>query len=516
MVLPPFRRILLFGSLGLLSLYVLLVASFSLQWRMLHDAPILMYLALLIDKFGYVPYRDFLDVNLPGSYLIYGLVGHLSGYSDLGFRIADLLYLTAISALTWLWMRIFGRMVAWASVILGAMLYFSYGQAISFQREFLILLPLLAALVATVRLPEQPFVRKYFIVGLLFGLAAAIKPHAALAMPCVLIYHAWDAGQGRAIDWKRGLLAAVSSAAGLGVPVLATIVYLWSVGALAGFVEMARNWWPLNFNITTELVIMNGRAFREYLWNGYTAGIFTLWLIPMGLGLWLALSSQTLSAAAKRRVGLLVCLAACYSVYTLLAGKFFPYHWFIYLYFVTHIAALCFVRQPADGAWWKPAASLLFLWVLVPVLLFPPTEFIAPALDMEIPPPKNGRVDEIAAFLSTNLREGETVQPLDWTGGAVHAMLLAQARLATPVVYDVIFYQHISSPYVQSWRQRFMQALQAAPPRFIIEIETNKPWVSGPDTTRQFPALQAFIAAEYSIALQGDGYAVWEHSELGK
>lgn len=206
----------------------------------------------------------------------------------------------------------------------------------------------------------------------------------------------------------------------------------------------------------------------------------------------------------------MICLAWCYSIYTLLAAKFFPYHWFIYMYFVAQIAALCFVEQPQPARWWKSLAPLVVLWLLVPVLLRPPTEFVSKLLGWEMPAPHNGRVDEIAAFLQTNLQEGETVQPLDWTGGSVHAMLIAKAPIATPVVYDVIFYQNISSPYIQSWRQRFMGLLEAAPPQFIIQIETNKPWITGEDTTREFPALHAFMEAGYTIALAGDGYNVWE------
>lgn len=511
--LPRLTGILLTGTLILFAIYLLTVAGMSLQWRMVHDSPILMYLTLMIDEFGYVPYRDLLDVNLPGSYLIYALVGRASEYSDLGFRIADLLYLAAISTLTWLWMRDFGRAVAWAGVLLGGMLYLSYGSTMSFQREFLILLPVMAALLTAARFPDRYLARKYLLIGLLFGFAATIKPQAALAMPVLLIFQAWELRRGQALSAKQFVLMGVMTAVGFAIPIVLMFIYLWNAGGLPGFIEMARNWWPLNLNITTELVTMEGVAFTRYLWAGYWAGILTPWLIPMGIGAWLAFSSRRLSAATKRRVWVLIVIAWGYSMYTLLAGKFFPYHWFIYLYFVAQMAALCFLEQPVQAPWWKTLTPLLALWLLFPLLLFPPPEVVAKVLDLDMPSPKNGRVDEIAAFLSTNLEEGEMVQPLDWTGGAVHSMLIARAPIATPVVYDVIFYQHISSAYVQAWRQRFMGMLEADPPRFIVQIETNKPWISGPDTTREFSALRAFMEANYTVALAGDGYKVWERRD---
>ncbi len=104
-----------------------------------------------------------------------------------------------------------------------------------------------------------------------------------------------------------------------------------------------------------------------------------------------------------------------------------------------------------------------------------------------MPPPKDGRVDEIAAFLQSNFKPGDLVQPLDWTGGAVHAMLIARAQLATRFVYDFHFYHHISSPYIQGLRGQFIESMKETRPRFVIQITADdKPWVSGPDTTREF------------------------------
>jgi hypothetical protein len=119
-------------------------------------------------------------------------------------------------------------------------------------------------------------------------------------------------------------------------------------------------------------------------------------------------------------------------------------------------------------------------------------------------------VDEIASYLRAHLAPGDTVQPLDWTGGAVHAMLIARAPIATPFVYDFYFYHHVSNPFIQRLRARFMAAMRAAPPRFVIQIETQKPWPGGADTTREFPELQALLATDYTVASRGDGYQILE------
>ena len=39
-----------------------------------------------------------------------------------------------------------------------------------------------------------------------------------------------------------------------------------------------------------------------------------------------------------------------------------------------------------------------------------------------------------------------------------------------------------------------MNDLQTASPRFIIEVTAiDKPWISGADTSREFPELRAFL-----------------------
>ena len=107
--------------------------------------------------------------------------------------------------------------------------------------------------------------------------------------------------------------------------------------------------------------------------------------------------------------------------------------------------------------------------------------------------PKGGRVDEIAAFLRADLKPGDTVQPLDWTDGAVHAMLISEAQIATRFVYAFSFYHHISSRYIKDLRREFIAALHRAKPRFIIKMENGFPWVHGLDTTKDFADLDRFI-----------------------
>lgn len=91
-------------------------------------------------------------------------------------------------------------------------------------------------------------------------------------------------------------------------------------------------------------------------------------------------------------------------------------------------------------------------------------------------------------------------------------MLLARARIATPFLYDCQFYHHVSSPYVQQLRRLFIRQMREVPPRFVIEVITNRPWVTGADTTHTFPELRRLLDAHYAVVFQRDDYCIYERT----
>jgi hypothetical protein len=127
--------------------------------------------------------------------------------------------------------------------------------------------------------------------------------------------------------------------------------------------------------------------------------------------------------------------------------------------------------------------------------------------------PKNGVPNEVAKFLSKHLEPGDTVQPLDWTGGAVHGMLMARARLATRFMYDFIFYHFPSKPYVVRLRQEFIGELTRSRPKYIIDVYIDKPWPTGANTTRKFPELHEFLATHYVPVQGGATYKILQRMD---
>ncbi|MDO8752692.1 MAG: hypothetical protein Q7J80_02265, partial [Anaerolineales bacterium] len=229
-----------------------------------------------------------------------------------------------------------------------------------------------------------------------------------------------------------------------------------------------------------------------------------LWLIPAIIGVYLHQNKQTY---------LLASLALCYAIYPALSGQFFPYHYLPFVYFIILLASLCLST-------FNPSTLLrtslhlsrgAFIFLLVVFINVRPSAAFIRQINHQPVATSTDRAVEIAHFLKNNLEEGDTVQPLDWTGGTLLAMLETRAHLATPYVFDFYFYHHISNPYIQSLRADFMDDLQKSSPRFIVEVTAiDKPWISGEDTSREFPELRAFLIKNYSVTIQKDDYVIYE------
>jgi hypothetical protein len=512
------KRIITIVLISLTALLVL-TAIFSLSWRFQHDSPIMLYIVYLMDHFGFVPYRDILDMNMPGTYLAYFLIAKLSGYTDFGVRCVDLAILAAILASNWLWMKRISKRVAWAGTVMWGVFYLAFGPVMSLQREYLILLPLLAAILAFTYAPRASPLRG-LAVGFFFGLAGTVKPHAVIGLPLLMFFDLVNNVQDgdnlktRAGRFIRQIVLPV--VAGFCLPFGIAAVYLWERGALRDFLDIVIHYWPLYAHQSGDHAILRGLPRFEYLVQSLRGlGGFAGFLAPGAIGSYVALYETGLEKSRKSQISVLIGLAICYGIYPVFAGQFWSYQWLLFVFFAIQVSSLCFIEQSE-----KVANSRRLYPVLVVLFVFfqaiPMGTYEKLLTRGALDPPKDGRVDEMVAFLGPRLQPGDMVQPLDWTSGTAHAMLILKARLATSFLCDTGLYHDVSNPYIQGLRRRFMAELRAARPRFIIEVYGEfKPWPIGVDTTREFEELQAFLHEDYTAVFEGDGYRIYELRPVG-
>ena len=498
----------------LLAVFLAAQAAFSLQWRITHDEAPLLYEAFLMQTEGRVPYRDIFDFQMPGSFAAYYLLAQLSGFSGyFRLRILDLGILAALLTVTFLHvvMRGFGKPTAFAAALLFGLKYMQGGAYMSLQREYLLLIFIALAVLINTR--DVLTFKHRLLIGFFFGLSAVIKPHAAIGLLPILLFDIIDMLQRRKLTLLDATARSILPAsAGFAIPVLIMIAWLALTGALLPFLDIARNYWPLYAQINGQMEITaSGTRIPFLLTQSLRLGGNGIWVIPALIGVYLVPPQQ------KRQAYLLASLALCYAIYPAFSGQFFEYHYIPFIYFVVLLASLALTEQPPLTTYHLPPSFLFplsrgaFILLLVILINVRPSSTFIRQINGRPIAKTTDRADEIAHYLEENLKEGDTVQPLDWTGGVLLAMLETRAHIATPYIFDFYFYHHVSTPYIQSLRADFMSDLQKAHPRFIVEVTAiDKPWLSGEDTTREFPELRAFLNENYSITIQEDDYVIYE------
>ena len=81
------RMLAIFLSAVLIACSMIFIAM-TRHWPVVGDAALIRYAVFLIQH-GWAPYRDFMDINMPGAYLATAFGMHLAASADVSWRIFD-------------------------------------------------------------------------------------------------------------------------------------------------------------------------------------------------------------------------------------------------------------------------------------------------------------------------------------------------------------------------------------------------------------------------------------------
>ncbi len=505
----PVRTAVVLGLAVPLTLLLAAAWRVSLGWPTMHDLPIMLYLAFLWDRFGVLPHAGFFDMNLLGSYLGYRGIALVFGYGPVGLRWADLSIYLLIAGLTGLLLRPLGRLAGWVAAVSFGLVYLSLGPAMSLQREYLMLVPLIAAVVLALQSGLSGRLRAPLAGGAL-GVAMTIKPTALVSAVPVVLFLAFERGT----EERAGRLRAVATSGGwlaLGVAVplsLAGASLAW-MGVLDEFWDIAAGYLPLyrEMNAVHEVLPASERA-SDLLARWLKLGGHRQWLLGAGVGaaaLWMSVPPGD---PRRRQLGLLVGMAVAFVVYPVFSGKFWPYHWLPMSYWLVVCTSLAVASLGAARDLPRRLPALVVFVVLLLVMLRPDQGFRGL---LETRDEVSAPAHEIAAFLGARLEPGDRVQPMDWTKSSVlYGLLMAEAPLATSFVYDFHFYHHVSSPYIGRLRRRFVEELDTSNARFVVRGKVG-PFPKGRDTSRDFPQLRQLLRRKYRRVADSPAYVILEH-----
>jgi hypothetical protein len=469
---------------------VLAVRSFG--WPLVHDAPIMHYVAWLLSEGG-VPYRDAFDMNAPGVYLVHWALVAVAGPGDLAWRVFDLCWLGVTSALLVVFCRPLGG--AWPSVgaaTLFALYHLSGGAWRVGQRDFLLCAFLLGAahLVAS-GLERGVRPRRLLAGGLCLGAGMMVKPYAGLYWMGALAVAAWGA---RRAGRPPLLAASAVFTGGLLVP-MATLAWLEARGGLGSFQAIVAGY-------LVPLYSQVGRDLALEAIGRYGSGV-PLWSFLGGLGIVALLRPVGGRYEAREALALLGVLYG--ALHLVLQAKGWEYHLYpLALFLVALVPVAVGGRDPRRAA---PALSALAvgLWGLLVFVLA--VKGLAVREEAWIAR-KVARVGAVTRELRRVVPDGATVQVLDTTDGGIHALLRLGVRQPTRFLYDFHFFHHERDRRIQGLRAEFMAGLLARPPAALLVLRDD--WIRpGYERLAAFPELAAWIERGYHLAAEGDGYRIY-------
>lgn len=463
----------------------------SLAWPLVHDAPILHYIAWTLAE-GAAPYRDVFDMNQPGVYALHLAVLETLGAGDAAWRAFDLAWLAlsalAIGALAAPW----GVVAASGGGLAFATYHLAGGAWQAGQRDFLLCPFLVAGVLGVARWVEgRERLASLAGAGAAMGAAVTVKPHAGLlaaALGVVVVVAAARAGGLHAVAAPALVYAAAASLAPA-----AAVGWLAAVGALGAWRE----------TVVDYLVPLYSRLGRDAAWAIHRGEV---WL-ALGLGTVLSVGA----AARARRFGprhALALLGVGYGlVHFLGQGKGWEYHLYPLAAFV---AVLLFaeVGPALATARWSAAPLAVTLLAALALLAVKGAEASPAGWERD----KARRVEALVHELGARLRRGDTVQVLDTTEGGAHALLRLGLRQPTRFVYDFHFFHDVDTPVVRALRAELIRGLDAQPPRFVVLFEHGWP-AGGYERVNAFPELARRLATRYEVVATGAGFRLHAKSD---
>ena len=490
---------LILAASGALAAYL---AWRSLDWPLIHDAPLMHYIAWVIGQGG-VPYRDVFDMNLPGVYLIHGSVIGLLGGGDLAWRLFDLGWLAATGALLWAYARPLGTGPAWAGAVLFTLYHLSGGAWRVGQRDFLLCLFLLAGAYGVARSIERRGALGPLVWGgLALGMGMTVKPHAGVFWLGAAALAGWGAWRG-----GRSPLAAPGTvlAAALVAPALVFGWLGWR-GGLGPFVAV----------FTGYVVPLYSHVGRVPLWQPFGDYRFgwALWGLLAILAV-LGLSTPAPGVEARKAVAALGAVSG--ALHFALQGKGWEYQLYPLAVFLCALAPFA-LRRLSLAAWERhghPSMPLRFpvLRRAAALVLFAATAMVlgakgVDALEEPWIADKARRVAALTRDLAPLVPPGATVQVMDVTEGGIHALWSLRLRQPTRFIYDFHFFHDTGDARIVALREEFVAGLAGHLPAAIVVLRDtwNRP---GYERLADWPEVARLLARSYRLAVEGDGYRIY-------
>jgi len=477
--------ILLFSSL------VTLIRSFD--WPLIHDAPLLHFIASEILA-GAAPYKDIIDMNMPGTYLLHMLAISTLGSGNLAWRIFDLIWLALATGAIVLFTRSFGHWISLFTSVFYIAFHLSQGPLRLGQRDFLMIPFLMLGAHFLANSLEQKKLKGHILwAGFFLGFAISVKPFSLVLLfffAILIVYYS----RGSSNELLGNLARLIISSSF--IPLL-IIVWLYSMDSLTPLWAFTTEYLiPLYSHLnTTNYLSLFGAVL-----NG------SLPMVPAIIAFLLCLRNGSIHLDA--RLVILIFCTIYGALHFILQGKGWGYHLEPYCFFVftLWISLLGLIIRKCTPALQITAMSVFCVMAIV----MGGQSLAAGLTKSSFIVKKQDLVKQLEQDLGTlPLSKTDTIQILDTAEGGIHALLRLGRHLPTRFIYDFHFYHDIQSPFIQDLRHEFIQSLYDNPPHSMVLFHFH--WLPPFDESRinSFPELTELLDTHYPRRQKRDDYTIY-------
>ncbi len=466
------------GSVLLVS--VVLFLALTYRWPLVGDVAMMHYLVLLMQH-GMAPYRDIVDAQMPGTYLLEWVAMHLFGAGVVGARLYDWSLLLVATAAMVVIALPYDPLAGWFGGALLAVIHGRDGIEQTAERDLAMAALLLAAYAfafASVRRGRPWLV---LLAGMCAGAAATLKPTVLPFGIVLLTLLCLYLRRERRPVWKTGIYGVL----GLALPFAVCLAFLLQERALPDFLDDLHGMWPYYATLARK-------PFGRLLLHGISP-----LLTPVLVWLVLAVVRWKTKAQAIgwERVALWAGVLLGY-VSFIAQGKGFVYQRYPLLGFLLLILGLDFctaLRQwgvlRALGAAGLIAGAL----VIVPISVWNLSRYDGHDL---------GPQSTLQADLTRlgGQRLSGHVQCLDAYSGCIHTLYRMRLAQPTGFLVDFYFWAPVQNAVTRKMRSRFWQAIQKSPPDvFVINEQVFPPSYNTYQKLQRWPQFYSYLMKNYVL-----------------
>ncbi len=495
---------------AILSGVLLTCAAFfiigTIHWPMVGDASLMHYIVFLMER-GMLPYRDIVDMNMPGSYLVEWVQMHVFGPGAMGLRLFDLALMgTATLAMLFIaWPQDWLAGI-YASVLL-LLIHGRDGVDQMAERDLTMTVLILVGYAvlfyamreqSRLRQPENLHLRiendgnsttKFLwlvaVSGACIGVATTLKPTAA---PLEIVLLACAAAQSQ--KYRQPLLPLIwSGLAGFAVPLAGVFYFLIREHAVQAF-------WHILIGLVPYHASIGHLPAQYFFLKSIRPAFLPIFLLCIGV----IATRKNQQSRLQNTEGFALWLGVVFGIVSLIVqGKDYPYHLLPSEAFLLLLAGLNFTAALHHPGLQRVAGVLGLCFgslILAPVATIGALHYGA-------------NNQEFFSLLQRDLQElpvpqlSGHVQCLDTTAGCINTLYQMQIVQSTGFLYDCYLFAPNPSPIQTALRRQFWDAIQNKPPS--IFVVTNQLCVNNASDFNKlhlWPQFEQYLNANYVLAVQ--------------